>query len=76
MRSARTKIAVAVLIGWLVAACGAAPTVSPSGVAAPTATTSAPPSDDIEEAPSPSLRRAQRTLRQPAWPTSTTWSSA
>jgi hypothetical protein len=49
---ARTKIAVAVLAGWLVAACGAAPVVNPSIVAGPTATASVAPSDDIEEAAS------------------------
>jgi hypothetical protein len=52
MGRARTKIAIAVLAGLLVAACGAAPTVSPSRVAGPTATASVPASDDIEESPS------------------------
>src|SRR4051812_22856334 len=52
MGRARTKIAVAVLTGWLVAACGAPPAVSPSRVAGPTATAFVAASDDIEEAPS------------------------
>ncbi len=47
-----TRIAVAALSAWLVAACGATPAVSPSGVARPSAPVSVSPSDDIEETPS------------------------
>jgi hypothetical protein len=52
MGRARAKIAVAFLTGFLVAACGAPPSVSPSGVAGPTRIASVLPSDDVEEAPS------------------------
>ena len=52
MGRARTRIAVAVLIGWLVAACGTTPSASPSpslSSASPVAT----PTEEVEETPSP-----------------------
>ena len=52
MGRAQARIAVALLTGWLVAACGATPAVSPSGVSGPTATAPVAPSDDVEESPS------------------------
>jgi hypothetical protein len=54
MSRARTKIAVAVLAAWLVAACGAAPQVSPSGPAASTGSPATSPSGDVEETLTPS----------------------
>ena len=47
------KIAVAVLTGWLVAACGATPGEPVSLEPLHPATSPARPSDDVEETPSP-----------------------
>jgi len=53
MGRARTNVAVAVLIGWLVAACGAAPSVSPSSPSGATASPTASPTEEVEETLSP-----------------------
>jgi hypothetical protein len=53
MGRARTRIAVAVLIGWLVAACGATPSASPSGSSLSTVSPVATQTEEVEETPSP-----------------------
>ena len=53
MGRARTRIAVAVLTGWLVAACGTTPSASPSGPGASTASPVASPTEEVEETLSP-----------------------
>ena len=53
MGRVRTKIAVAALMGWLVAACGATPVATPSATNDSLPSSSmAPPSEDVEESPS------------------------
>ncbi len=55
MGRVRTELAVAIAIGWLVAACGAPPVPTPSAPGSSLPSTSvAPPSDDVEQSPSPS----------------------
>lgn len=49
MDRVRTGIAVAVMTGLLVAACGSTPSVSPSGPGGTAAAPSTSPSDDVEE---------------------------
>ena len=53
MGRARKKVAVVVLTAWLVAACGAAPSASPSGPGAATASPVASPTEEVEETLSP-----------------------
>jgi hypothetical protein len=53
MGRARTRIASAVLIGWLVAACGTTPSASPSSSGVSTASPVASPTEEAEETLSP-----------------------
>jgi len=55
MGRVRTEIVSAVLVGWLVAACGGTPVATPSATSSSVPSTSvASPSEDVEETASPS----------------------
>ena len=76
MGRARTRIAVAVLIGWLVAACGTTPLGQPVGVRARPRRLRSRRRPRKSRRPSRPPRRAPRTWPRRATPTSTTSSSA